>query len=72
VMDPLPDGAVDYLPISTAAPFTFGLFGLDCRLRPTVFFSPNVEFLRYDTPSSPSVPRPRHDVVVRASFYWGW
>lgn len=70
VMDPLPDGSVDYLPISTAAPFTFGLVGVEYYLHPSVRFSPNLELVAYDRPGSN--PKPDDDVVVRATFYWAW
>ncbi len=72
VLDPLPDGSTDYLPISTMSPFTFGLFGAEYRLLPSVCFSPNVEFIRYGAPAASGAARPRHDLVARASFYWAW
>ncbi len=72
VFDPLPDGGIDYLPIATTSPFTFGLAGVEYRILPMVRLSPNVEFVRYGTPERPGTTRPRHDVVARASFYWVW
>lgn len=71
-VDPPADATVDYLPISTASPFTFGLLGAEYRLTSSVFFSPNAEFVRYGTPERPTVARPRNDVVLRASFHWVW
>jgi len=72
VFDPLPDGGIDYLPISTASPFTFGLFGVEYRPAPSVWLAPNLEFVRYGTPRDGAAARPRNDVVVRASFHWAW
>jgi hypothetical protein len=72
VMDPIPDGNLDYLPISTASPFTFALAGVEYRVLPSVVLSPNVEFLRYGAPEIASAARPADDVVLRATFYWGW
>ncbi len=72
VFDPLPDGGIDYMPISTASPFTFGLFGVEYRPVPSVWLTPNLEFVRYGTPRDPTGARPANDVVVRASFHWAW
>jgi hypothetical protein len=72
VFDPLPDGGIDYLPISTVSPFTFGLAGVEYRLLPMVSIAPNVEFVRYGAPAAAGSPRPRNDLVARASFYWVW
>jgi hypothetical protein len=71
--DPCPDcAAVDYLPISTEAPFTFVLTGIDYYLIPAVRFSPHVEWVNYSAPRQAGVPTPRDDLVWRATFYWVW
>jgi hypothetical protein len=72
VLDPLPDGGLDYLPISTASPFTFGVAGVEFFLHPSVRFAPNVEFVNYGTPRNTAIEQPKNDVVLRATFYWTW
>ena len=71
--DPCPDcAAIDYLPLSTEAPFTLLLAGVEYYLIPSVRFSPNVEWVSYSTPETAGVPTPKDDLVWRATFYWVW
>jgi len=71
--DPCPDcAAIDYLPLSTEAPFTLVLAGVEYYLIPSVRFSPNVEWVSYSTPETAGVPTPKDDLVWRATFYWVW
>jgi hypothetical protein len=67
--DACPDCAgIDYLPIDTQGPFTLTLAGAEFYAHPSVRFSPNVEWVSYDTPTLG--PPPKDDVVVRMTFYW--
>jgi len=71
--DPCPDCAsIDYLPIDTTTRFTLLIAGAEYYLIPSVRFSPNIEWVNYSAPADASVPTPKDDVVLRATFYWVW
>jgi len=69
--NPDADG-IDYLPIDRGSPFTMGLAGIEYFLLPSVRVSPNVEFVRYGPPKAGGSVTPKHDLVMRLSFYWSW
>ena len=70
--DPCPNcAAIDYLPISTEAPFTMLVAGAEYFLLPSVRFSPNVEWVTYSAPKT-GAEAPGDDVVWRVTFFWSW
>lgn len=69
--DPCADcSGIDYLPIDTKTAFTTTIAGAEFYVHPSVRFSPNVEYVKYDNP--PSGTTPKDDVVARLTFYWVW
>lgn len=71
--DPCPDCSnIDYLPISTDAPFTLVVTGVEYYIHPSVRFSPNVEWVHYSAPADSAIAQPKDDLVWRATFYWAW
>jgi len=71
--DPCPDcPGINYRPIDSSAPFTFGLAGIEYYIHPSVRISPNVEWVSYGTPASAAAPRPKNDLVFRTTFFWAW
>jgi hypothetical protein len=71
--DPCPTCAdLNYLPIDTGVPFTFGLAGVEFYVHPSVRFSPNVEWVSYGAPATSGAPTPKNDVVFRTTFFWSW
>jgi hypothetical protein len=61
---------IDFLPIATNAPFTMVLAGVEYFVVPSVRFSPNIEWVGYDSPVTGS--EPKNDAVARLTFYWTW
>jgi len=61
---------VPYLAFSNAAPFKFGLAGLEFYLRGSIRISPNVEWVSYDDPATG--PEIQNDTVARLTFFWSW
>jgi hypothetical protein len=71
--DPCPDCAsIDYLPIDTSTKFALVIAGAEYYLIPSVRFSPNVEWVNYSAPADSAIPKPKDDIVWRATFYWVW
>jgi hypothetical protein len=71
--DPCRDcSSVDYLAIDPGEPFTLTIAGFEYYLHPLVRFSPNVEFVAYDSPGDPNAVAPKNDVVMRLTFFWTW
>jgi hypothetical protein len=61
---------IDFLPIDTNEPFTTTIAGFEYYIHPAVRLSPNVEFVKYDSPSTGT--RPKNNTAARLTFYWAW
>ena len=61
---------IPYLAFSNAAPFKFGLAGLEFTIRGSIRISPNVEWVSYDDPATG--PEIQNDTVARMTFFWSW
>jgi hypothetical protein len=57
---------IDYLVLSTKAPFKAYIFGFEFFVKGIVRLSPNVEIVNYDGSAITK------DVVPRLTFYWTW
>ncbi len=68
--DPIPDGAIDYLPVDTREAFTFATGGLEYYIHPNLRISPNIEAVTYSNPSSGA--KPKNTLVARMTVYWTW
>jgi hypothetical protein len=71
--DPCADcSGIDYLPIDTKEAFTLTIVGAEYYIHPSVRFSPNVQWVKYSTPSGSAAVKPKDDAVVRLTFFWTW
>jgi hypothetical protein len=71
--DPCADcPGIDYLPIDNREPFTLTIAGFEYFLHPSVRFSPNIEWVNYDTPETPTAAPVKNDLAIRLTFYWTW
>lgn len=62
---------IDYWIMSTKQPFRTYVFGGEWYLHPSVRFSPNVEWVKYDNDPDPSkYPGRDTDRIYRATFFW--
>jgi hypothetical protein len=61
---------IDFLPISSEAPFRTWILGFEWSFHPSVRAGPNVEWVSYRT--SPGVRALEDDVVPRITLYWSW
>lgn len=68
----LPDAeGIDYLLLSSRAPFSTWIVGGEWYAHPSVRFSPNLEVVRYTHDPDPvQWPGRRQDAVLRFTFYW--
>jgi hypothetical protein len=68
----LPDAeGIDYLLLSSTAPFSTWIVGGQWHLHPAVRFGPNLEIVRYTHDPDPvQLPGRRQDAVLRFTFYW--
>ena len=68
----LPDAeGIDYLLLSSKAPFSTWIGGGQWHVHPAVRFSPNLEVVRYTREPEPAqFPGRRQDAVLRFTFYW--
>jgi len=68
----LPDAeGIDYLLLSSKAPFSTWIVGGQWHVHPSVRFSPNLEVVRYTRDPEPAqFPGRRQDAVARFTFYW--
>ena len=68
----LPDAQdIDYLLLSSHAPFSTWIAGGEWYLHPALRFSPNVEIVRYTHDPDPlQFPGRRQDAILRFTFYW--
>jgi hypothetical protein len=71
--DANPDAAgIDYLPIYKSAPFNLGIAGIEYYIHPSVRFSPNVEWVKYGTPTAGAAAPACNDLVLRLTWFWTW
>jgi hypothetical protein len=71
--DANPDASgIDYLPMYTKAPFNLGVAGFEYYIHPSIRLSPNVEWVKYGTPTAGSVAPARNDMVYRLTWFWTW
>jgi hypothetical protein len=64
---------IDYWILSTKQPFKTYIFGGEYWLFPTVRFSPNVEWVKYDKDPDPvKFPGRDKDLIYRLTFFWSW
>jgi hypothetical protein len=62
---------IDYLLLSSQAPFATWIGGGEWYLHPAVRFGPNLEIVRYTRDPDPvRLPGRRQDAVLRFTFYW--
>jgi hypothetical protein len=62
---------IDYLLLSSAAPFTTWIFGNEWFLNPSVRLSPNVEIVKYaHDPDPMKNPGRNVDGIFRMTFFW--
>jgi hypothetical protein len=62
---------IDYLLLSSQAPFSTWIAGGEWYLHPAVRFSPNLEIVRYTHDPDPvQSPGRRQDAILRFTFYW--
>ena len=62
---------IDYLLLSSQAPFATWIAGGEWYLHPAVRFGPNLEIVRYTRDPDPvQFPGRRQDAVLRFTFYW--
>jgi hypothetical protein len=68
----LPDAeGIDYLLLSSKAPFSTWIVGGQWHLHPSVRFGPNLELVRYTHEPEPAqFPGRRQDAVLRFTFFW--
>ena len=68
----LPDAeAIDYMLLSSRAPFSTWIFGGEWYLHPAVRFGPNLEIVRYTRDPNPvQFPGRRQDAILRFTFFW--
>lgn len=63
--------SIDYLLLSSAAPFSTWIFGGEWYLHPAVRMGPNLEVVRYaHDPDPVQFPGRRQDGILRFTFYW--
>jgi hypothetical protein len=69
VNDPLPGAeAIDYWEIDNRTKFNLTILGVEYYLIPQIRFSPNVQWVNYDT--LPNGTELKDDIVWRLTFYW--
>jgi len=62
---------IDYLLLSSRAPFSMWIFGGEWFLHPAVRFGPNLEIVKYTHDPDPvRFPGRRQDAVLRFTFFW--
>jgi hypothetical protein len=62
---------IDYLLLSSRAPFSTWIAGGEWYLHPAVRFGPNLEIVRYTHDPDPvQLPGRRQDAILRFTFYW--
>ena len=62
---------IDYLLLSSQAPFSTWIVGGEWYLHPAVRVGPNLEIIRYThAPDPVEAPGRRQDAVLRFTFYW--
>jgi len=62
-----PEGeAISYIPFSNSSPFSFILAGVSYSIHKNIKIMPNIEYVRYDTPSVSA------DIYPRLTLYYKW